>query len=480
MTVAIFTSRVILESLGITDYGTLTVIGGLAYSFGFFSSSMSNATQRYLSFGHGQGNIEKVKEYFNIISILYLISGGIILVVGGSLGFWIVSKLNIPPDKYWAGVVVYYTTLISLLVTIITSIFDSVLVAREQLDFYAYVSIIEAFLKLGVSYLIFIIPNHKLVYYSVLYLGVIILIKGLLWLYCIRRFPECHFRLVWQPNKIKGTLSFMGWNGLGTIVWVINEQGVNILLNLFFGPIVNAARGIANQVNAALNNFVSNFFLALNPQIIKNYAAGDYKRCIDMMYRASVFSFLLLWLVSLPIILRRDYILHLWLESVPEYTSIFLLWILVYSLINVLTRPQWTVIQAVGNLKHYILNGCITMLGAIPIGYILFRYGFVPQSILIVLVVLRSIYVIISIYTIRKFISFTRKEYVKDVVIPILSVIIPSSLILYILNELLPINFIGLILLVLVNFIVTVIIGIVVIPKSYRSQIFTMVKKRFI
>lgn len=479
MGITIFTSRIILESLGIEDYGIINVVGGIAYSFGFFSSSMSNATQRYLSFGHGQGNIDKVKEYFNILSILYIIGAAFILIIGGSLGFFIVSKLNIPPQSYWAGVVVYYTTLASLIITIFTSIFDAVLIARERMSFYAYISIFEVSLKLGLAYLIFIIPNHKIQIYSILTLSIIIIVKGIQWIYCMRKFPECSFDLKWQPEKIKSTVKFIGWNGLGTLVWIINEQGVNVLLNLFFGPVVNAARGIANQVNNALNNFVSNFYLALNPQIIKTYAAGEKQECLKMMGNSSVFSFILLWVISLPILLRRDYILHLWLKDVPEYTSIFLIWIIIYGLVNVLTKPQWTVIQAIGNLKRYIINGCITMIGAIPIAYVLFKYKFPPESVFVVLVCLRIIYVIVSVFTIRNFIEFPLKAYIISVFYPISIITIISLISMIYINGFVPENLIGLISIILINILLIGILSFAILPIQFRQKIITIIKSKF-
>lgn len=480
MAITIYTSRIILESLGIEDYGIINVVGGIASSFGFFSSSMSNATQRYLSYGHGEGNIDKVKEYFNILSILYFFGACFILIIGGCLGFWIVSKLNIPPQNYWAGIVVYYTTLISLIITIFTSIFDAVLIARERMSFYAYISILDVCLKLGIAYLIFIIPNHKIQIYALLSLLLIIIVKGIQWIYCIKKFPECRFELKWQPEKIKSTMKFIGWNGVGTLVWMINDQGVNVILNLFFGPVVNAARGIANQVNTALNNFTSNFYLALNPQIIKTYAAGKIQECIHMMGTASQFSFVLLWIISLPVILRRNYILHLWLKDVPDYTSIFLFWIIIYSLVNVLTRPQWTVIQAVGNLKQYIINGAITMIGALPIAYVLFKYDFPPQSVFIILVILRTVYVIISLFTIKKFIEFPLKLYTFKVLYPIFLITSISLLCMSYLNKYISQDLLGLTYIIILNIVITGTVSLFILPPYIRTKLFTAVRKRFI
>ena len=471
MGVTIYTSRVILASLGEVDYGVLNVVGGIAFSFGFFSSSMTNATQRYLAYGHGEGNLGKVTEFFNLITILYLIASGVILVIGGALGFWIVSRLNIPETAYWAGVVVYYTTLLSLIITLFASVFDSVLVARESLKFYAYISVLEAVLKLGIAYLVFVTPNDKLQIYALMLLGVTLLIKGTLTLYCIRKFPECKFRLKWQPDKLKGILSFMGWNGLGTLTFVINEQGINILLNIFFGPIVNAARGIATQVNGAIANFTNNFFLALNPQIIKSYASGDIPGTTRFTANASVFSYYLLWMICLPIILRRDYILTLWLKDVPEYTSTFLLWILIYSLINVLTRPQWTLIQAVGKLKRYIINGAITMIGAIPVGYVFYKLGFPPVTIFIVMVVLRTVYLLVSLLTIRSLIAFSPVKYLAQVLLPITLTTLLSFGITWWLNLYVGQTFGGLVIVTISSLIITAIVILLTLGKTRRNAL---------
>lgn len=480
MGVTIFTSRVILQSLGEVDYGVMNVVGGIAFSFGFFSSSMTNATQRYLSFGHGKGDISKVKEFFNLISTLYIIACGIILVVGGSLGFWIVSKLNIPPESYWPGVVVYYTVLVGMVITLFSTTFDSALIAREKMGFYAYMSIVETILKLGLAYLIFILPTDKLIYYAIIQLLITIIVKGTMAIYCMRKYPECEVKFVWQPKKMKGVLSFMGWNGAGTIVYVLNEQGINILINLFFGPILNAARGIANQVNSAIGSFSNNFFLALNPQIIKSYAAGELDKTIKLMKQSSIFSFYLMWIIILPLILRRDYVLGLWLKEVPEYTSTFLLWILIYRLINILSQPQWTVMQAVGSIRQYIINGMISMVGAVPIGYLFFRLGYPPQSIFIVMAVLRAIYVIVSTFTIHKYIKFSLIKYSTSVFLPLILMTGVTFVILYTINLYIPENFIGLIIVCLSSIILVGSTAMIAIGKSGRKQIFTKIKGKLI
>lgn len=471
MGVNIFTSRVILQSLGVVDYGVYNVVGGIAFSFGFFQTALTNATQRYLCVGLGKSDIAQVKEYFNLITVLFLIASGAILLIGGSLGFWIVSVLNIPQNLYDSGVVVYYCTLVSLVITLFSSSYNSALIARENMAFYAYISIAEVVIKLGVAYVLFVIPSFRLEIFALLSLATNIIIKGILILYCRGKFPECKFKLIWQPHKLKGICSFMGWNFLGTTTFIVNQQGINILINLFFGPAVNAARGISDQVNAAIVHFTSNFFMALNPQIIKRYAAGDKAGSIRMMQKASLFSFLLLWLICLPVILRRDYILALWLKDVPPYASILLLWTLMYSLVNVFTTPQWTVIQAVGNLKIYIINGCVTMLGTIPISYALYRYGTVPQTALVVMVALRGVYVLVSLHTIRKFIPFSIARYAKNVFLPVIIVASATYLFMYPINLVIVENFGGLVAITLVSIILIGGFSMMVMDKSDRKRL---------
>lgn len=476
MGVTIFTSRIILESLGITDYGVYNVVGGIAGSFGFFSSSMTSATQRYFSYGHGEGNIEKVREYFNVISVLYLFACGGILVIGGALGFWIVSRLNIPADLYWSGVVVFYTTLISLIITLFSSIFDSVLISRENLKLYAYVSIIEAGLKLGISYLLFLTPSKRLIVYALLLLSVTIITKGILWIYCLKKFEECRFDLKWEPSKMKGILSFMGWTGGSTIAWLINDQGTNIILNLFFGPVVNAARGVASQVNNAITNFSRNFYVALTPQIIKSYASGDVKGSISMMNNSSLFSYYLLWLIILPVIVRRDYILHLWLKEVPDYASIFLFWILLYSLVNVLITPQWVFIQAIGKLKAYSINSGLFMILPVVIGYLFYRFGYPPQTIFILSFIFRFMLVLATIINIKTLIDYHLTTYLIKVLLPLISVSFLSYFILQIINPYIEQNFGGLVLIVLISIIISFTLMILSLDKKNKNFLFNKLK----
>lgn len=239
--------------------------------------------------------------------------------------------------------------------------------------------------------------------------------------------------------------AFIGWNGFGSAVWMINEQGMNVLLNMFFGPVVNAARGIAAQVNAAVNNFSSNFYTAVRPQIVKSYAAGDLAHFIQLLLGSSRYSFFLIWMICLPVLMRVDYILDLWLKNVPGYAPSFVCWILLYSCVNILTNPFWSAIQAVGKLKYYIIIGSTVYLSAFPVSYIFLKLGFSPVVTFQVLMVVRAIYLFVVIGIVKKYVPLSYVGYVAEVLWPIVKVGIFSAGIMYFVNSLFAQNFLSLV-----------------------------------
>ena len=445
MGITLFTSRVILAALGISDYGIYNVVGGLATSFVFFSSSLSNATQRFLTFALGKNDIAEVRNVFNLSLLVYAIIAILVFVIGEIAGMYLIyNHLIIPDDRLPAAIWVFHATMLSLSVTLVSTVFDSVLIARENMKIYAYIGMLEAVVRLSIAYILKISPTDKLILYATLLLIFSVLIKTIPVIYCLRQYPECHIGFFWDKKQFTKMLSFVGWNGLGTFAWTINEQGVNVLLNMFFGPVVNAARGVAGQVSAAVNNFSRNFFTAVRPQIVKSYATEDYSYFVKLIFYSSRFSFFLMWMLCLPILLRRDYILNLWLKEVPEWSQIFLVWVLIYSLVNVLTQPTWAAIQAIGELKHYILIGSGIYLLSFPISYIFLKLGFSPILPFQVLVIIRVIYLAIVLQITRHYVKFSVVDYIKSVLIPIFFVIIISYAIGCYTNTHLPPSFCGL------------------------------------
>lgn len=480
MAVSLYTSRIILNALGFDEYGVYSLVGGIAFSFGFFSSSLSNATQRFLSFAHGKGLADEINKVFNSVAIVYLIMGGSTILLGCLIGPTIINHLNMPINLRIPAIWVYYCTILSLGFTLTATMYDSVIVSRENMRIYAYISIADASLKLLIAFIILHWGKNNLILYAILLLFQTILTKGFLIFYCIHNYAECSpKKLYWDKGELKELSSFIGWNGLSTVVFAINAQGTNFLLNIFFGPIVNAARGIAQQVDSAITTFSNNFFLAISPQIIKAYSANNRDRFISLFFNSGKYSFFLLWMLFLPIIFRRDYILHLWLKNVPDFTSSFLLWIIIFSLISVFHSPQWAAVRAIGKLKMFVIVCDGIYLLIFPISWLLLKLGCGPLSVMQTYVVIRVIYLICMFNLLHKKIEFSRSGFFFRSVMPALILSVITATIMYIINPYIPSNFLGLIIIVFLSIILNFSLGsFIMLSKKNRSLLYNKLISR--
>ena len=456
LAVTLYTSRVVLAVLGVEDFGIYNITGGIATSFVFFSSSLSNATQRYLNFELGKKNLSGANNIFNISILIYVVIALLVVVVAIFIGSWLLNDVLVIPDSrleaaYW----VFYAMVLVLVITLVGSVFDSVLIARENMSVYAYVSVFEAIAKLLIVFVLAHADFDKLKLYAVLLLIVCIVIKSITAFICIRKYPECSFKYYWNKNLFRQMFAFIGWNGFGSAVWMVNEQGMNVLLNMFFGPVVNAARGIAAQVNAAVNNFSNNFYTAVRPQIVKSYAAGDLVHFTQLLLGSSRYSFFLIWMICLPVLMRVDYILNLWLKNVPGYASSFVCWILLYSCVNILTNPFWSAIQAIGKLKYYIIIGSTVYLTAFPISYIFLKLGLSPVVTFQVLIVVRVVYLFVVMGIVKRHVPFSYLCYMAEVLWPIVKVGILSIGIMYFVNSLFVQDFLSFVAVCIISIIVT-------------------------
>lgn len=459
MCITLYTSRIVLDALGVEDYGIYNVVGGLTMSFAFFSSSLSNATQRFLNIEIGRNNRDGISRIYSASLIIYAIAIIVVLIATEVVGYWVLNNsLVIPAERMGAANCVLHTTAVGLAVTLIGSIYDSILIAYENMKIYAYLSIMEAILRLLIAFVIVYTDIDRLKLYAVLYLASILIVRIIMIAYCKQRYPDCKFKRSGQRVLIKSILGFIGWNGVGTAVWMINEQGINILLNIFFGPILNAARGVSSQVGAAINNFSNSFFTAIRPQIIKSYATQEIEYFYKLVYASSRYSFYLIWIISLPIILRCEELLELWLKEVPEYSSSIVVWIIIFYCINVLTNPLWSVVQAVGKLRNFVLIGSLIFLSAFPISYLLLKQGASPIVVFQTLAFTRINYLAVSTLLVKQLIRFSLKAYFKEVIWPILKVTILSGSIAYVLELFTPHCTIGLISVVLVSVLITLLI----------------------
>ena len=432
MAVTFFTSRVILKSLGVVDFGIHNVVGGLALMFVFFRSSLANVTQRDLNIEIGKGNTEKIRYVFRLHQSIYIIIAIFVAIIAETIGLWFVcNKLVIPANRMTAALWVYHFTVISLCITIISVVYDSVLIARENMKIYSYVGIIEGCAKLLIAYIIAISPFDHLVTYGVLLFLLALGLRIFYAYYCSRHYAECNFSFTWNKIDVKRTFTFISWNTIGCLVYIINEQGINMILNMFFGPVVNAARAISYQVSGAIGTFANNFYTSVRPQMTKSYANGDYKYLMNLFYSSSKLSVYLLWIFILPTILCIDQLLELWLGTVPQDTNIFTQLVMIYVLINTLNTPIWSLALAIGELKRYILYGNTIYFMAFPISYILLKMGFPATSVFITMIIIRCIYIGVVLNIVCEYLRFATKNYLFKVILPCIYVILTSSTICY-------------------------------------------------
>ena len=418
MLVSLYTSRVVLNTLGVEDYGIYNVVGGVVTMFAFFNSAMSSATQRFLSYEIGKGDFKQLRKTFNVTQIIHIGIAILIFILAETIGLWFVKTfLVIPPERLEAAIWVYHFSVLSFMVSVIQVPYNATIIAHERMNVYAYVSIIEVLLKLLIVFMLTWITYDKLKLYGILHFVVAFFIAAIYRIYTRMNFEESKFEIVKDKKLYKTLVSYSGWNLFGNIAGVANGQGVNILLNMFYGPVVNAARGIAMQVQGAVNSFVGNFQMAVNPQIIKSYAADEKEYMTSLIIRSSKFSFYLLYLLSLPIIIEIDQILKLWLKTVPEYSSIFTLLILIIILIDCISGPLMTSVQATGKIKLYQIVVGTLQLFILPISYLFLKLGYSPEITLYVNIAISSIALVFRLFFLRRILNFPSMQFIKEVVL---------------------------------------------------------------
>lgn len=423
MFVTLFTSRVVLDKLGVTDYGIYNVVGGVVAMLGFLNSSMSNAVQRYLSFEIGKNNEAGVNRIFNVSLFAHAGIAVFVFVVMEIVGVWYLNThMNIPAERMDAANWVLQCSIFTTLFTIVQVPYNAIIISKEQMGIYAYISILEVVLKLLVVYMLAIGNFDKLKLYSVLIMVVTIGIMMIYRFYCTRKYKEAKFKFIKDWNLLKQIVGFASWNMLGELAWVFTGQGVNIILNSFFGPVVNAARGLAEQVNGAVNRFVANFQTAVNPQLIKNYASDQLGEMKTLLFRSTRFSYYLLLALSLPIILKMDFILHLWLKEVPDYTTGFCQLVLVSSLVSTLSNLLAQVARAYGKIRNYQIIVSIFLFLNFPLSYIVLKFGGSPLSTMFVNIGINAMLLFVRLRLTNRMIQMTNGSFIRNVLFPVIIV----------------------------------------------------------
>jgi len=418
---------VILQTLGVEDYGVYNVVGGVITMFTFLNSAMSSATSRYITFEIGKGNMERLKKVFSTALQIHAIIALLIVILGETVGLWfLMNELVIPDGRMDAAMWVYQCSIISCVVTIMSVPYNADIIAHEKMSAFAYISVLEIILKLLIVYLLVVLPFDKLKVYAVLVLMVGLLIRYIYTRYCHKHFEESHYIHRIDKSLLKEMSSFAGWSFWGNLAGILYSQGLNMMLNIFFGPVVNAARGIATQIQHVVTQFVTNFQMALNPQITKTYASGELDKMHSLMFRSARFSFMLLFFLSLPIMLETNYIFTLWLGIVPENTVIFARIIIAISLIYTIANPCVIANQATGKVKVYqaVVGGLLLLI--LPISYIVLKMGAPAYSVFIVHFCVESVAQFARMYMLRNMIDLPLLSYLRNIYLPIMGVVLLS------------------------------------------------------
>lgn len=418
MAISLFTSRVVLQALGVTDFGIYNVVAGVVSMMGILNSAMTVSTQRYLTFelGKGESNFPQLHKTFNVSFLTYVLLGIIFLVIAETVGVWFVnSKLVIPADRLEAANWCYQFCVISVINTLLVNPYNASIIAHEKMDIYAYVSISESLLKLAIVYAIYISPVDKLITYGFLYMAMSLVVTMVYRIYCIRHFAECKLKWVSDKKLFKELITYSGWNLFGSAAALVKSQGVNILLNVFFNPAVNAARGIAVQVDSQLTIFSSNFYTAVRPQITKYYSANDLGAMNKLIFRSSKMNFYLVLIIAAPILIEASFIINLWLGQLPEYVVEFARLSMVVSIITAMSTPIMTAAHSTGKIALYqSVVGTILIL-IVPVGYLVLRMGYSPISIYIVSILFSLLSYFVRLWILKRLMPFPVLKYIKDV-----------------------------------------------------------------
>lgn len=431
MVVSLYTSRVILNTLGVVDYGINNVVGGVIAMLGFLTGSLGAASSRYITYDLGKGDMAVMKRTFGNILSIHFILAGIVLVVGETLGLWFMStQLQIPSERMTAAMWVYQFSIFSSILAVISVPYNATIIAHEKMSAFAYISIVDAVLKLLIVYLLLVIPYDKLIVYAILFFCIQAFDRIVYGVYCSRHFEETRTRPSYDGKLFREIFAFAGWTMNGNLAVIGYTQGLNILLNMFFGPAINAARGIAVQVQGVCQQFCSNFQMALNPQLTKSYAQGDLKDMHRLLVKSSKFSFYILFFIVLPLMLEAGFVLKVWLGIVPEHTVTFLRLILIVGLLYTLSNPILVSVHATGKLKRFqIIEGSM-LLSIVPIAYILLKFfGIRPEYVFVVHIIVELFTQYARLRIVLPMISMQLSDYVKNVINPILKVLVLSPII---------------------------------------------------
>ena len=456
MVVSLYTSRVVLNTLGVNDFGIYNVVGGVVAMFSMLSGSLSSAITRFITYELGTGNQDNLRKIFSSSVTIQIGLATLIVLLAEAVGIWFLNvKMNIPDARMVAANWVFQFSILTFAINLISVPYNASIIAHERMSAFAYISILEALGKLAIAYLITISPMDRLIFYALLMCVVALLIRLVYGYYCKKHFEECTYHLLWDKDLLKRMFGFAGWNFIGATSAVLRDQGGNIIINLFCGPAVNAARGIAFQVNNAISGFVTNFMTALNPQIIKSYATDNRDYMMDLIYQGARFSFYMLLILSLPVLVNTHYLLGLWLKIVPDHAVLFVQLVLLFAMSESISNPLVTAQHATGKIRDYqLIVGGLQMLN-LPVSYVLLRMGMFPEVVIVVAIVISQCCLGARLLLLRGMIGLSIKTYAMKVYLNVLIVTMISAILPFFISKQLEESFLNSILLSFLAFICT-------------------------
>lgn len=470
--VSLYTSRVFLKVLGVVDYGISNVVAGFVSMFGFLNTSLASSIQRFYSAEMGtNGKAGITKVYNSSLLIQICIAAGVFILLE-TIGLWYLrEKMVIPEDRINVAFWLYQLSICSAIIVIIQSPFSAIVMAYEKMNVYAAISIIEVLLKLLFAISLPHINADRLLMYGVFYMSISLISFVFYITYSKVHFKELILKCVPIKGMLKEMITFSSWSICGTFACMLREQGLNIVLNLFFGPVVNAARGIAYQVSSALQGFVSNISLASRPQMVQSYAIGDKDRTINLMYSMSKISFIVLFILSVPIVLNIKYVLNIWLgDVVPEHTATFIILIIMINFLNNLNTPLSNVVYATGKMRDYELTFSIINILILPVSFIALKFGAPAEIVFVIYLIMAAFVQVGCLIVMRYLVSLSLLDYFKRIILPITILSLILMPVLYIINNALPESFWRLLLLYFITFSIScVAFYVIVLDKSERT-----------
>ncbi len=433
LVINLFTTRIVLQALGVVDYGVYNVVCGFVTMFAFLNTAMSNGIQRFFNYEYGKNGEEGANKVYCTSFYIQATLAIFVVILVEVIGLWYLhNKMVIPADRLMAAEWIFQLAVLTFVIGIMQAPFSAAVTAHERMDFYAIVSVLDSVLKLGIAYLILVVIADRLIFYGFLMASISVINIIIYFIYCKRNFKEIRFNKSFDKGLFKSMLGFSGWNLFGSFSGVMADQGINLVLNFFFGPIVNAARGVALQINGAVHSFVSNISMPVRPQVTQSYAQGDIDRTMSLTYSVSKITCAIVMVLAIPASLEIDYLLQLWLgENVPDHTASFTILILLTSLVTNLNWATSGVVHATGIMRDYQLLGSILRMSSVPIAFCLLKFYDIPEIALLSVFICQVLAHTAGVFIVKRIVKMSLRDYMKKVVNPIILILLISSALLY-------------------------------------------------